>query len=396
MSRIIIFTGKGGVGKTSTAAAHAVKAAREGMKTLIVSTDMAHNLSDIFMKNLEKEPKEVEKNLWALEIDPNHEMEFYYGTISEAFKKMLTFESSEDKEDFDDIVVFPGMEELFSLLKIKKIYDEENYDLIIVDCAPTGETLSLLKMPEMLSWYMEKMFPIGKVAMKVLRPISKAVFKLELPSNAALNDIEKLYVKLGELEGLLKNREVCSIRLVTIPEKMVVDETKRNYMYLNLYNFNVDGLYINRLLPEKIDNSFFDKWKELQKRYVEILKETFSNIPIYKIKWYPTDINGIEGLYKIAEDSLNDKNIFKVLKSEENEVFSKIEDGYRLDIKVPFAEKNEVDLSEGNDELIIKIGNFKRNIPMPEVLRKYSVNRAKLDDGILSVYFENEESDLNE
>ncbi|PJI08003.1 MULTISPECIES: ArsA family ATPase [Clostridium] len=396
MSRIIIFTGKGGVGKTSTAAAHAAKAAREGMKTLIVSTDMAHNLSDIFMKNLEKEPKEVEKNLWALEIDPNHEMEFYYGTISEAFKKMLTFESSEDKESFDDIVVFPGMEELFSLLKIKKIYDEENYDLIIVDCAPTGETLSLLKMPEMLSWYMEKMFPIGKIAMKVLRPISKAVFKLELPSNAALNDIEKLYVKLGELEGLLKNREVCSIRLVTIPEKMVVDETKRNYMYLNLYNFNVDGLYVNRILPEKIDNSFFDKWKEVQKKYVEILKETFSNIPIYKIKWYPTDINGLEGLYKIAEDSLNDKNIFKVLKSEENEVFRKIDDGYRLDIKVPFAEKNEVDLSEGNDELIIKIGNFKRNVPMPEVLRKYSVNRAKLDGGILSVYFENEESDLNE
>lgn len=396
MSRIIIFTGKGGVGKTSTAAAHAVKAAREGMKTLIVSTDMAHNLSDIFMKNLEKEPKEVEKNLWALEIDPNHEMEFYYGTIAEAFKKMLTFESSEDKDDFDDIVVFPGMEELFSLLKIKKIYDEENYDLIIVDCAPTGETLSLLKMPEMLSWYMEKMFPIGKVAMKVLRPISKVAFKLELPGNAALNDIEKLYVKLGELDGLLKNREVCSIRLVTIPEKMVVDETKRNYMYLNLYNFNVDGLYINRILPEKIDNSFFDKWKELQKKYVEILKETFLNIPIYKIKWYPTDINGLEGLYKIAEDSLNDKDIFKVLKSEENEVFRKIDDGYRLDIKVPFAEKNEVDLSEGNDELIIKIGNFKRDIPMPEVLRKYSAHKAKLDGGILYVYFENEESDLNE
>lgn len=396
MCRIIIFTGKGGVGKTSTAAAHAVKAAREGMKTLIVSTDMAHNLSDIFMKELEKEPKEVEKNLWALEVDPNHEMELYYGSISEAFKKMITFKNSEDAENFDDIVVFPGMEELFSLLKIKKLYDEGLYDLIIVDCAPTGETLSLLKLPEILSWYMEKMFPIGKACMKVLRPISKTVFKLELPSNAALNDIEKLYIKLGELQELLKNREVCSLRLVTVPEKMIVDETKRNYMYLNLYNFNVDGLYINRVLPDEISNSFFDKWKDIQKKYVEILQDTFSNMPIYKIKWYPTDVNGVEGLSKIAEDSLKDEKLFEVLKTSDSEVFKKIDDSYELDIKLPFVEKQEVDLSEGESELIIKIGNFKRNIPMPDVLRKYSVSKAKLNDGVLSVYFENKESDLNE
>lgn len=396
MSRIIIFTGKGGVGKTSIAAAHAVKAAKEGMKTLIVSTDMAHNLSDIFMKELEKEPKEVEKNLWALEVDPNHEMELYYGSISEAFKKMITFQNSDDAESFDDIVVFPGMEELFSLLKIKKLYDEGTYDLIIVDCAPTGETLSLLKLPEILSWYMEKMFPIGKVCMKVLRPISKTVFKLELPSNAALNDIEKLYVKLGELQELLKNREVCSLRLVTVPEKMIVDETKRNYMYLNLYNFNVDALYINRVLPDEIDNSFFDKWKDIQKKYVEILQDTFSNMPIYKIKWYPTYVNGVEGLSRIAEDSLGDEKLFKVLKTLDSEVFTKTGDSYKLDIKIPFVEKQEVDLSEGENELIIKIGNFKRNIPMPDVLRKYSVSKAKLDGGILSVYFGNEESDLNE
>ncbi|MFL0252503.1 ArsA family ATPase [Clostridium neuense] len=396
MSRIIIFTGKGGVGKTSTAAAHAVKAAKEGVKTLIVSTDMAHNLSDIFMKELGKEPKEVEENLWALEVDPNYEMELYYGSISEAFKKMITFQNSEDVESFDDIVVFPGMEELFSLLKIKKLYDEGIYELIIVDCAPTGETLSLLKLPEILSWYMEKLFPIGKVCMKVLRPISKTVFKLELPSSAALNDIEKLYVKLGELQELLKNREVCSLRLVTVPEKMIVDETKRNYMYLNLYNFNVDALYINRLLPDEIDNDFFDKWKDIQKKYVEILQDTFSNMPIYKIKWYPTDVNGTEGLSRIAEDALRDEKIFKVLKISDSEVFTKTGTSYKLDIKLPFVEKQEVDLSEGENELIIKIGNFKRNIPMPDVLRKYSVSKAKLDAGILSVYFENKERDLNE
>lgn len=388
MGRIIVFTGKGGVGKTSTAAAHAVKASKEGIKTLIVSTDMAHNLSDIFMMEMKKEPLELIKNLWALEIDPNYEMERYYASISEAFKKMITFQNEKDADSFEDIVVFPGMEELFSLLKIKEIYFKNIYDLIIVDCAPTGETLSLLKFPEILSWYMEKLFPVGKVAMKVLRPISKAAFKIELPDSNAMNDIEKLYLKLKELEDLLKDREVCSLRLVTIPEKMVVLETKRNYMYLNLYNFNVDGLYINRLLPQDINNSFFDDWKILQKNYVDDLEATFSNVPIYKIKWYEVDINGIKGLERVVEDSLQDKNIFKVLKTTQNEVFNKTETGYRLDINVPFTEKKDFDLHEGDNELIIKIGNFKRNIPMPDVIRKYSISKAKFQSGVLAVYFE--------
>ena len=241
MGRIIIFTGKGGVGKTSIASAHALKASQNGMKTLIVSTDMAHNLKDIFMKDIGKEYSEIANNLYALEIDPNHEMNNNYGNMFKAFKNMMPETSLENENLLEDMMVFPGIEELFSLIKIKEIYEKNIFDLIVVDCAPTGETLSLLKFPELLSWYIEKLFPIGKVALKVLRPISKVAFKIEMPDKHALNDIEKLYVSLCELQSLLKNRNVCSIRLVTIPEKMVVEETKRNYMYLNLYNFNVDG-----------------------------------------------------------------------------------------------------------------------------------------------------------
>ncbi len=181
MGRIIIFTGKGGVGKTSTAAAHGVKAAKTGLKTLIVSTDMAHNLSDIFMTKIKEEPVKVMDNLYALEIDPNYEMDKYYNNISTAFKNMLPTIEGENNESLEDIIVFPGIEELFSLIRIKELYEKNIYDLIIVDCAPTGETLSLLKFPELLSWYMEKFFPIGKVALKVLRPISKAVFKIDMP-----------------------------------------------------------------------------------------------------------------------------------------------------------------------------------------------------------------------
>jgi arsenite/tail-anchored protein-transporting ATPase len=388
MGRIIIFTGKGGVGKTTTAAAHAIKAAKGGMKTLIVSTDMAHNLSDLFMKEIKEEPVEILNNLFALEIDSNYEMNRHYGSISGAFKNMLTFKSEKDEEIMEDVVVFPGIEELFSLLKIQELYDQNIYDLIIVDCAPTGETLSLLKFPELFSWYMEKLFPVGKVAMKVLRPISKVAFKLDMPDERALNDIEKLYVKLGRLQSLLKEREVCSVRLVTIPEKMVLEESKRSYMYLNLYNFNVDGLYINRIIPEDVDNSFFDHWKQIQKNYLDEINAVFSNIPIYKVKWYEVDINGFSGLERIVRDSLQDENIFQVLKTKVNETYEKTEKGYRLNVYLPFADKKDFDLFESGTDIIIKIGNYKRNIPIPNIIRKYSIASAKLNDEVLSIYFE--------
>jgi arsenite/tail-anchored protein-transporting ATPase len=388
MGRIIIFTGKGGVGKTSTAAAHALKASREGLNTLIVSTDMAHNLCDIFDSEVQKEPTEISDKLWALEIDPNYEMESCYGTIKEAVSKMMSFNNEKNSETFEDIVVFPGMEELFSLLKIKELYDKNIYDLIIVDCAPTGETLSLLKFPELLSWYMEKLFPIGRVAMKVLRPIGKAAFKIELPDKNTLNDIEKLYIKLMALQELLKNREICSIRLVTIPEKMIVEETKRNYMYLNLYNFNVDGVYINRVIPEDIDNNFFDEWKSIQKKYTEELGAIFGTMPMYKIKWYEIDIVGMEGLERIVKDSLQDKDIFKVLKKTVNERFQKEGSSYKLEVYVPFTDKSAFDMYESDSDIIIKLGNFKRSIAMPSVMKKYSISKAKFVDDHLYIYFE--------
>ena len=257
MNRIYIFTGKGGVGKSSIAAAHAIKSATEGKKTLLVSTDMAHNLGDIFERRLGKEAENVLPNLDIYEIDPEYVMENNFSSVMKYLGNLL---SEVDDYSLQDMGMMPGMEELFSLLKIADIYNNERYERIIVDCAPTGETLALLKFPELLSWYMEKLFPIGKVGVRMLAPISKSVFKVEMPNKNAMNDIEKMYLKLVELQELLKNRDITSIRIVTTPEKMVVEETKRNYMYMNLYNFNVDGLYINRILPQNIKNDFFDQW----------------------------------------------------------------------------------------------------------------------------------------
>jgi len=263
MGRILIFTGKGGVGKTSMASAHAMLSAEQGKKTLIVSTDMAHNLCDIFETTIEKTITNITKNLDALEIDPNYMMENEFSDMRRAFGNMIQ-SSGLPLGTLEQLSLFPGMDELFSLLKIMEVYESGEYERIIVDCAPTGETLTLLKFPELLSWYMEKFFPVGKVALRVLSPVSKVMFKIQLPDKAAMADIEKLFFKLIKLQELLKDKSVTSVRLVAMPEKMVVEETKRNYMYMNLYDFNVDGVYINRILPKDIDNEFFNEWIDIQ------------------------------------------------------------------------------------------------------------------------------------
>ena len=292
--------------------------------------------------------------------------------------------------------MMPGMEELFSLLKIADIYNSERYERIIVDCAPTGETLALLIFPELLSWYMEKLFPIGKVAIRMLSPISKSVFKVEMPNKSAMTDMEKMYLKLVELQELLKNRDVTSIRIVTTPEKMVVEETKRNYMYMNLYNFNVDGLYINRILPQDINNDFFNQWIVIQREYITYLKESFSALSIYEIPWYEEELRGVSNIRRIVEDVLLGKEVFEEKIITEREGFKQIEKGYQLEVFLPCVDKSSIDLYQGTTDIVIKIGNFKRNIPLPNILRNYMVTRAKFEEEKLCIIFEKGSTDNEE
>ena len=393
MNRIYIFTGKGGVGKSSVAAAHAIKSAEEGKKTLLVSTDMAHNLGDIFEQKLGKEAENVLPNLDIYEIDPEYVMENDFSSVMSYLGNLL---SDVDDYSLQDMGMMPGMEELFSLLKIADIYNSERYERIIVDCAPTGETLALLKFPELLSWYMEKLFPIGKVAMRMLSPISKSVFKVEMPNKSAMTDMEKMYLKLVELQELLKNRDVTSIRIVTTPEKMVVEETKRNYMYMNLYNFNVDGLYINRILPQDINNDFFNQWIVIQREYITYLKESFSALSIYEIPWYEEELRGVSNIRRIVEDVLSGKEVFEEKIITERESFKQIEKGYQLEVFLPCVDKSSIDLYQGTTDIVIKIGNFKRNIPLPNILRNYVVTGAKFEEEKLCIIFEKGSTDNEE
>lgn len=389
MSRIYIFTGKGGVGKSSIAAAHAVKSAEEGIKTILVSTDMAHNLGDIFETQVGREPVEVIKNLDIYEIDPEYVMEQDFGEITRTLEKMLNNVEANSMEDFG---MLPGMDELFSLLKIADLHQKGDYERIIVDCAPTGETLSLLKFPELLSWYIEKFFPIGKVALRLMAPISKRFFKIELPDKEAMSDIEKMYYKLYELQELLKNRDITSIRLVCMPEKMVVEETKRNFMYMNLYDFNVDGIYINRILPRHLKNEFFKEWLAIQKGYMQQLEEIFGMLPMYRIPWYGEEVKGLAGIEQICNEALADEAVFEAKIITERELFEKNEQGYLLAVSLPCADKEELELHQSGTDVIIRLGNFKRSIPLPNVLRTYHITTAKLENQSLRLQFEEEES----
>ncbi len=385
MNRIYIFTGKGGVGKSSIAAAHGIKSAMEGKKTLLVSTDMAHNLGDIFECRLGKEAECVLPNLDIYEIDPEYVMRNDFDSFMEYLGNLLADVNPGGEKDMG---MMPGMEELFSLLKIAEIYNSGEYERVIVDCAPTGETLSLLKFPELLSWYMEKLFPIGKVGMRMLSPISKSVFKVDMPNKKAVNDMEKMYLKLTELQELLKNREITSIRIVTTPEKMVVAETKRNYMYMNLYNFNVDGLYVNRILPVDMGNEFFAQWIGIQREYINHLKESFAALPIYEVPWYEEELRGEENIRRIVEDVLKERDVFAPAVITEREHFIQTEEGYLLEVFIPGADKADIDLYQASTDVVIKMGNFKRNIPLPNILRNYEITGAKFTEGKLKISFE--------
>lgn len=385
MGRIIIFTGKGGVGKTSIAAAHALISAEEGKKTLLVSVDMAHNLGDLFACSVGRNVTEIKKNLYALELDPDYIMHEEFPNVQKAVIDFVG--ASGANITLNGHFPLPGFENLFSLLKIKQLYESNIYDRILVDCAPTGETLSLLKFPELLSWYIEKFSPVGKIMLRVLNPISKLRYHVKLPDRKALGDLGQMHLDLINLQELLKNREICTIRLVCIPEKMVVEETKRNFMYLNLYRYQVDGVFINRILPEHMDNPFMEKWHSIQKQYIEELEKVFVHMPLSYIPWYPEEIRGSQAVEKLCEDLRSLSNLFDIRLQTDNEEYRLCENGYLFTLKLPGVIEDEVEVYMHNLDMNIRIGNFNRCIPLPNILQRSQITSVQLEQGVLKIQF---------
>lgn len=384
--RIIIYTGKGGVGKTSVAAATAVKCAGRGLKTLVVSTDAAHSLGDSIDTKLTNELMEINKNLWAQEIDTTHEVEKGWGTVQKYLTELFTAKAVKDITT-EELTVFPGMQDLLSLLRILKYYKEGRFDVIIVDCAPTGETLALLSFPEMLRWWMEKLFPIKKKAIKVVGPVVGSLAGIPMPSGQVMDEIDNIYYELDEMRTIFSDRNTTSIRIVVNPEKMVIKEAQRSFTYLNIYDFNVDAIIVNRVFPESITDDYFRGWKDIQRKYKKDIAESFSPVPIYYANLFETEVVGWTMLGRMAEEIFQDSNPADIKYNGRTQQVDKAGDDYILSLTIPFVDKKDLVLNQKGDELIVKAGSVKRNITLPRTLLRRSIKKAAFEDGMLKIRF---------
>ena len=393
--RIILYTGKGGVGKTSIAAVSACKLAKDGKKVLIMSTDAAHSLGDSFDVKLSREPQKVVDypnagKVDAMEIDVVYESEQTWKNMQDYMKKMLT-SRGEGGIEAEELLVFPGMEELFSLFKILDFYqsgEENTYDVIIVDCAPTGETLSLLKYPEMLSDFMEKILPMKRKGLKVAGPAVEKMMKIPMPDESFFDDLELVMKKMEDLQNLLLNKEVVSLRIVTTPEKIVIKEAKRNFTCLHLYNYNVDAIMVNRIYPQKAMEGYFSKWIEMQKEGIQEIEESFSEVPKFYLELQDKELRTLPVLEEIAEKLYGETDPVNVLFNHEIFHLTEEEDVSVLNIYLPFAEKDELDLRQTENELLIGVKNERRSYPLAKHLQDKSIKGAVFEDGYLKVKFQ--------
>ena len=384
--RIILYTGKGGVGKTSIAAASAAKLASEGKRVLIISTDQAHSLSDSFDMKLQKEPTYIAEHLYGMELDVVEENEKTCGKVMK-YIKQLTLLKQEDSIEVEELLVFPGLEELLALLKIKEIYDEGAYDVLIVDCAPTGETMSLLKFPNLFRWWMEKFFPMKKKGAKIAKPVVEKTIKIPMPDDDFFDEFEYLYQRVDQVQCLMQNKDIVSLRIVTTPEKIVIREAKRSFSYLHLYDYNVDAIVINKIFPQQSMKGYFSKWQQLQLEGVAQVEESFKGIPIFKQELRETELRGYQVLSEVGESLFGGVKADDILYKEKIYEVIKTAEGYTLNIKMPFVEKSELGLSQKADELTLSIKNEKRSLILPNKLLSKDIKGATYKEDHLEIYF---------
>ncbi len=380
--RIILFTGKGGVGKTTVASATALKTAKLGYKTLVISTDPAHSLSDAFQKELNPYPTKVTENLYAMEVNVEYELERHWNVIKEY---LTIFFKSQGIEDVvaEELAIFPGFDELASLLHLLDHYEKRDFDVIILDCAPTGETLRLLSVPEVARWYMNRFFGIEKKLLKLVRPIAEPLIDVPLPSEEVLSKIQELYVKIGKLKEILES-DVTTVRIVMNPEKMVIRESERAFTYLNLFGYRVDCVIVNKVFPENV-GEYFSKWIEIQRSYLNEIAERFP-VPIFKVQFKDREVVG-EELESLADEIYGGNDPTKVFYHHRPMEIRKEGNYSVLSINVPFIEKKDLKLLKRGEELIIIARNWKRIVFLPQSLALKDVIKAEFRNQRLNVYF---------
>jgi arsenite-transporting ATPase len=384
--RILLFTGKGGVGKTSLSAATALRCAELGHRTVVVSTDAAHSLADSFDQELGAEPTLVTHNLYGQEIDLLHQMEKYWGKVREYLAMVLAWRGMDDLIA-EETAVLPGMEELASLLQVVYLTETGEYDVVIIDCAPTGATLQLLSFPDMARWYLKKIFPIEKKAIQLSRPFLRAVSDMPLPEDDLFDTIVDLITRLGEMHDMLADPEVSSIRLVLNPEKMVIKEAQRAYTYLSLYSYSTDLVISNRVLPEEVDGGYFGGWREIQAKYSALVEEAFAPLPILQVPMFEQEVVGSDMLRRVADEVYGSRDPADLFYVGQRQRVEREDGHYRLILPLPLAAKEAIQLGRFGEELVVHIGNHKRNIVLPRALVMLDVLGARYEGDTLVITF---------
>ncbi|MGB0524158.1 MAG: ArsA family ATPase [Flammeovirgaceae bacterium] len=383
--RIILFTGKGGVGKTTAAAATALKCAQKGYKTLVFSTDPAHSLSDALDIDLSPEPTEIAPNLYGQEFDVYYSMKKYWGNMRQLMLTLFKWRGVENVVA-EELSVLPGMEEASAFLWLEKFYREKAYDVIVIDSAPTGETLALLSLPQVTQSWLLKAVPGQKFAMKAVGSVLRNV--ANVPLDKGYEELEGLFDKLEFVRDVFQKPEICSIRLVANPERMVIQEAKRAYTYLQLYGYSVDGVVVNRILPQELENSIFSTYISAQTAYLDEIQESFEPLPIFKVNHMGHEVFGLELLDKIGDAIYGDQDPTTQFYEENPFDVEETRKGYKIKIKLPFIDEDDFELHKYGDELVIDLGNRRRNVFLPRFANFLELDSYSYDQSWLTIWLE--------
>ncbi len=384
--RVILFTGKGGVGKTSVAAATAHRCARAGYRTLIMSTDPAHSLGDSLERALGPEAQPVAPNLWAQEVSALHEMERNWKRLQDYFARLFATQGL-DGVVAEELANPPGMDEVASLMWIKHYTERGSYDVLVVDCAPTGETLQLLTFPDAARWWLDKIYPWERKAMRVARPILQPMLDVPLPTDDVYASLKDLLVDLEGMKRVLTDGSVTTARIVVNLEKMVVKEAKRAFTYLSLFGYVTDAIIVNRLLPDSVSDPLLHGWREIHQRYAAEVDQSFSPLPILNVPLFDREVAGEEMLLRMAEAIYGDRDPAARFYEGSPQRIEKVGQEYVLALRLPFVERRDVELARQNGELLVTLGSYRREISLPRALARRPTLGATIENGELRVRF---------
>jgi arsenite/tail-anchored protein-transporting ATPase len=394
--RTILYTGKGGVGKTSVAAATARRCAAAGLRTIVLSTDPAHSLADVLTERTSSagtgeqavgtEPTELGANLWAQQVSAQEELERHWSAVQGWLGQVLV-ERGVERIAAEELTVPPGGDELFSLLRLKRHVEEGEWDAIVVDCAPTGETLRLLSFPEAARWWLGKMLGRETQLLAAARPLARAFLDLRLPDEDVMGEVQGLVGNLVAMHDILRDRDSVSVRLVMTPDRMVVAEAMRTFTYLSLYGYLTDAVVVNRVFPAELEGTYFGAWRDVQQRELERVREGFAPVPVLCAPYFEAEVLGDAMLDRLGDALFADSSPAALLHSGLAQEFS-LDDGRgEVRLAVPFAEKGDVSLKKIGDELVVRVDGRKRTVVLPPALAVMAPAGAGLDGGALVVRF---------